>query len=94
MDILKELWDKLPLDKLTPTGVLIVAGLIILAVIIAIVNRKKDYIKIKDNGSKIKKSKIGKIKNSNNDKIVKIDLENSEISDSEIGCIENNKNGE
>lgn len=93
MEIIKEIFSNLPLDKLTPNSVLIVAVLIIIAaLIITAINRKTDKLDINDKHSKISGSKIGRFKNSNNNKTIKIKLEGSDIKNCEIGCTKDDEN--
>ncbi|OCB00427.1 hypothetical protein [Clostridium beijerinckii] len=92
MDVIKNVFGNLPLDKLTSTGVLVISILIIIMVLFVTINKKKkDKLEIEDKNSTIEKARVGVIKKSQNEKSVKIKLEKSNIKDSDIGCIEDDR---
>lgn len=95
METIKKIFSDLPLDKLTPNGVLIVSVLIIIViVVITAINKKTNKIEVEDKRSKIDGLKLGNSKNSSRSKSIKLKLEDSNIKNSEIGCTTNDKKGE
>ncbi|MFL0266815.1 hypothetical protein [Candidatus Clostridium radicumherbarum] len=93
MESITKIFSNLPLDKLTPNGVLTVAIILLIVIgVITFINRKAHKIHIEDKGSKIVGLKAGIVENSNKNKSIKIKLENSNIRNSEIGCIKNDTN--